>query len=109
MKDPDWRWEVVRVLVGVGLVVGFGWMLWKQTLEPALEKNFGGSGVRLKAREKFLEWNHERRMERRRQEVLEEEKRRREEEERSKSSPAPGHSPAAPSEPASAPPKDQPK
>ena len=86
MQEPDWRWEAVRVMVGVGLVVVFGWMLWKQTLEPAFEKGFGGEGVRLKAKEKFLEWSHEKRMERRRKEVLEEEKRRREEQQREEKS-----------------------
>jgi hypothetical protein len=80
MKERDWRWEALRLLVGFGMVVGFGWMLWKKTLEPALERAGDGSGVRLKAQEKFLEWSHERHMERRKKEVLEEEKRRREQE-----------------------------
>jgi hypothetical protein len=41
----DSRWEKVRVLVGIGLVVLCGLALWRNSVRPLVEKGIGGGDL----------------------------------------------------------------
>lgn len=55
MSD-DSRWERVRVLVGVSLVVICGLALWKNSVRPLVEKGLGGGDLVHEVRLGVFRW-----------------------------------------------------
>lgn len=73
MSDSDKKWELIRLLVGFGLVGGCALLLWKNSIQPLLKKDkLDLMGSSVEVREKFQEWRHEQKMQERKREILEE-------------------------------------
>jgi hypothetical protein len=59
--DP--RWERVRVMVGIALVVGCGLVLWRNSVRPLVEKGLGGGDLVREVRLGVYRWALERKRE----------------------------------------------
>ncbi len=73
MSDSDKKWELIRLLVGFGLVSGCALLLWKNSIQPLLKKDkLDLMESSVEVREKFQEWMHAQKMQERKREILEE-------------------------------------
>ena len=73
MKDSDPASERLRVIVGLALIVGCGFFLWKDQLRPILSANHWNVWeVRGQVRDKVTEWIHESQAEERARKLKEE-------------------------------------